>query len=96
MSADRIPAIESVLAETEAAHGAYEATVLNGVYDEQWPQWYAAYAVDHGISDVLGRTVAVDELGQFLSATWAEFQAADPAVAESWRSFAARRLAEPA
>ena len=39
----RIRAIEELLAQIEAAHGAYEATDLNGVYDEQWPAWYAAY-----------------------------------------------------
>jgi len=26
-----------------AAHGIHEAEVLGGVYDEQWPEWYAAH-----------------------------------------------------
>jgi hypothetical protein len=26
-----------------AAHGLYEAEVLDGVYDEGWPEWYAAH-----------------------------------------------------
>ena len=33
-------------AETEQAHGTYEGTVLRGVYDQAWPEWYAAYAVE--------------------------------------------------
>jgi hypothetical protein len=44
MSADRISAVEALLSETEAAHGAYEAADLGGVYDQDWPAWYAAYA----------------------------------------------------
>jgi hypothetical protein len=31
MSADRISAVEALLSETEAAHGAYEAADLGGV-----------------------------------------------------------------
>lgn len=26
-----------------AAHGIHEAQELGGVYDEQWPEWYAAH-----------------------------------------------------
>lgn len=26
-----------------AAHGVHEAEDLDGVYDEQWPEWYAAH-----------------------------------------------------
>ena len=62
MATDRIGALEALLAEAEAAHGVYETTELNGVYDQDWPRWYAAYAVDHGIGALLGRDVSVDEL----------------------------------
>jgi len=88
-----IRAIEELLAETEAAHGAYEAAELNGVYDEQWPVWYAAYAVDHGIGEMLGRDVTADELAQRLESAWADFQAADPHPEEGWGVFIARRIA---
>ena len=54
MTTDRIAALEALLAETEAAHGAYETTELNGVYDQEWPRWYAAYAVEHGIGEIRG------------------------------------------
>jgi hypothetical protein len=36
-------AILGLLTEAAAAHGAYEAEELDGVYDEGWPQWYAAH-----------------------------------------------------
>jgi hypothetical protein len=35
--------LTEALARTAAAHGAYEAEVLNGVYDDDWPQWYAQH-----------------------------------------------------
>jgi hypothetical protein len=31
------------LNQAAAAHGVHEATELAGVYDEQWPEWYAAH-----------------------------------------------------
>ena len=32
-----------VLKDAAAAHGVHEAEELGGVYDEQWPEWYAAH-----------------------------------------------------
>ena len=89
---DRTDAVEALLAETEAAHGNYESTELNGVYDEQWPEWYARYAVEHGIGALLDREISADELARTLSATYQEFQATDPRPTESWQAFIARRL----
>ena len=31
------------LKRAAAAHGIYEKTELGGVYDENWPQWYAQH-----------------------------------------------------
>ena len=31
------------LKRAAAAHGIHEANDLGGVYDEDWPQWYAAH-----------------------------------------------------
>jgi hypothetical protein len=31
------------LKRAEEAHGAYEAEVLGGVRDDEWPQWYAEH-----------------------------------------------------
>ena len=47
-----VDAIEALLAEAEQAHGTYEATVLQGVYDQDWPRWYAGYAVEHGVAEI--------------------------------------------
>ena len=93
MMADRIAALEALLAEAEAAHGVYETTELNGVYDQDWPRWYAGYAVEHGIGALLGRPVTPDELAQFLTSGWDDLQQADPRPTDPWNTHVARRLA---
>jgi hypothetical protein len=93
MTTDRIAALEELLAETEAAHGVYEKTELNGVYDEDWPRWYAEYAVDHGIGALLGRSITAVELARFLASSWEDFRQADPKPSEPWTAYIARRLA---
>jgi hypothetical protein len=92
MATDRVAALEALLSETEAAHGVYETTELNGVYDTDWPRWYAGYAVDHGIGTILGRPVGTDELARLLAASWEEFQQADPRPTEPWATYIAHRL----
>ena len=85
--------LEELLGQAKAAHGEYERTELKGVYDQQWPRWYAQYAVDHGIGDVVGRSVSVDELAGLLSRSWDETQSADPTPTEPWEAYTARRIA---
>lgn len=92
MDTARVEAVEALLAETEAAHGTYEATELNGVYDKEWPSWYAGYAVDHGIGALVGRAVTSDELAEFLARAYAEFEQTDPTPREPWGAFIARRI----
>jgi hypothetical protein len=66
-----MPAIEqgelaNLLDKTQAAHGAYEERELNGVYDQAWPAWYAAYLVEHGIADLLGQAITAAQLARLL------------------------------
>ena len=35
--------LTGALKQAAAAHGIYEAEVLGGVYDTEWPQWYAEH-----------------------------------------------------
>ena len=93
MAADRIEAIEALLVQAEEAHGVYERTELNGVYDQEWPRWYAAFAVEHGIGALVGREVSADQLATFLADGYAEFQQMEPKPAEPWAAWAARRIA---
>jgi hypothetical protein len=94
MGTDRTQAIEALLVEAERAHAVYEAADLGGTYDESWPQWYAGYAVEHGIGDLIGQEVGADALAGMLVSAWDAFQAERPDAAISWSAFAASRLAQ--
>ena len=93
VTGDRVDAINALLVEAKEAHGVFEATELGGVYDRAWADWYAAYAVMHGIGALVGRPVAVEELAQFLTSSNADFEAADPKPSVTWSAYTARRIA---
>jgi hypothetical protein len=90
---DRTEAIAALLAETETAHGAYETTELKGVFDQDWPNWYAAYALEHGIADLIGRPMTADELAGFLASAFVAFKQIKPEPSEGWAAHTARRIA---
>jgi hypothetical protein len=94
MPTEQITALQALLEETERAHGAYEATELQGVYDEDWPQWYARYAVDHGLAELVGRAVSVTDLAGFLTASWEETKGSETKPGEPWDAYTARRIAK--
>ena len=92
MAAD-IEALTALLTRTGEAHGVHEETDLNGVYDQEWPRWYAAYAVEHGIGALVGRDVTADELALFLASSNADLERIEAAAREPWPSYTARRIA---
>ena len=92
MAQDQQAAIAALLAQASAAHADYEERELGGVYDERWPEWYAAYLVEHGLGDHLGRPISAGELGDLLAAADAAYKQAQPD--EHWTAFYARRLIE--
>ncbi len=93
MAGDRVAAVTALLVQAEEAHGTFEATELNGVYDQAWPGWYATYAVDHGIGALVGHALTADQLTAFLSSTYDEFEQIEPKPAEPWAAYTARRIA---
>lgn len=93
MAADRIQAISALLKQAEEAHATYETTELNGVYDQEWARWYAAYAVEHGIGERIGHHVSTDDLAQFLDDSYGRFEQADAKPGEPWAAYTARRIA---
>ena len=93
MATDRIGAVTALLVETQQAHGEFEATELAGVYDRDWPRWYAAYAVDHGIGALVGHAVTVDQLSEYFATSNAQFERIDPKPDEPWAAYTARRIA---
>jgi hypothetical protein len=92
MTADPAEAISALLSETEAAHGAYETAELSGVYDQDWPRWYAAYAVEHGLGELVGHDVPADQLAGFLATTFEDFKGREPKPSEGWAAWTARRV----
>jgi hypothetical protein len=92
MAADRIASIEALLVQAGEAHHDFEETELNGVYDQEWPHWYAVYAVEHGLDALAGHAITTDRLAQFFADSNVEFEAAKPI--ESWASYTARRITE--
>jgi hypothetical protein len=92
MTADRIEAVTALLVQAEGAHGDYERTELGGMYDEEWPRWYAQYAVDQGIGAALGRPIGADDLSAFLARSYGEFKEASSEPGEEWAAYTARRI----
>ena len=93
MGTDRVEAIIALLEQTQEAHGRFEETELNGVYDQEWPRWYATFAVEHGIGAFVGHAVTADELAEFLARSNAEFERIEPKPTESWAAYTASRVA---
>ena len=92
MEADRAEAVAALLVQAEKTHGAYETTELNGVYDKEWPTWYAGYLVEHGLGDLLGHEVTTDRVAEFLASKYAEFDETDPKPIEPWPTYIAGRM----
>ena len=82
--------IAALLSETGAAHGVYEEGELNGVYDQNWPAWYAAYLVEHGLGNLVEVALAVEQLSQLLKQYDQDYQHQQPR--EGWPAYYARRL----
>lgn len=84
--------ISHLLSQAGSAHHVFEQTVLKGVYDQDWPAWYANYVIEHGLSDRLGRAVTVELLARFLSDTNDLYEQTDKR--QSWADFTAAKIAE--
>jgi hypothetical protein len=91
----RVEAVSALLLEAESAHGTYEALDLGGVYDQDWAAWYAEYALEHGLSDILGHPTPLDRVGPLLATAYTEFEQLDPRPDRAeWASHLARRVVE--
>jgi hypothetical protein len=82
-------AVTALLGQAGAAHGVYEERELGGVYDQQWPQWYAAYLVTHGLGELVGAPVTAEQVATWLSACDAAYKAERPA--RGWAAYYAGR-----
>jgi hypothetical protein len=84
--------VEDLLRQTSAAHGVYEETELNGIYDQEWAAWYAAWALEHGLNDLLDSNMNADRLAALLVEINDVHQQANSG--ENWAQFTARWLVE--
>ena len=87
---DKQQAVAALLVQAGSAHGVYEENELNGVYDQNWPEWYAAYLVEHGLSELLGTPVTVEQLSGLLKQYDQDYKRERPGV--GWPQFYAERL----
>ena len=85
-------AIDALLVQAATAHGVFEETELQGVYDQAWPRWYATYAVEHGLGPLVGHRVTVDRLAEFLASSNVEYEKTEPELREPWATYTARRI----
>jgi hypothetical protein len=92
MAPERIDDVTALLVRTAEAHGRYEESELGGVYDREWARWYSAYAVEHGIGDLVGHAVSAERLARFLADTFADFQRIEPEPTGGWPGYTSRRI----
>jgi hypothetical protein len=83
-------AVAELLSQAGSAHGVYEERELNGVYDQSWPEWYAAYLVEHRLGELLGASIAVEQLSRLLKQYDQDYKRERPGV--GWPQFYAARL----
>ena len=65
---------------------------LQGVYDQEWPRWYATYAVEHGMGALIGGGITIDRLAEFLATSNVEFEKTAPELRDPWATYTARRI----
>lgn len=82
--------VETLLIQSEQAHGQHERSVLNGIYDQNWATWYAQYAIEHNIYKYLDRQLSIEQLSQFLSQSYDQYKAERPQ--QSWATYTAEKL----
>ena len=92
MPDDRATAVEALLVRTAQAHGVFEESELQGVYDQEWPRWYATYAVEHGMGALIGGGITIDRLAEFLATSNVEYEKTAPELREPWATYTARRI----
>jgi hypothetical protein len=92
-----ISEISSLLSGAKTAHRRYEVEALGGNRDEDWPEWYAGYLLDHGWLDLVpgsGASAATADLRARLAELLAEADRLHRANApdEEWQDYYARFL----
>jgi hypothetical protein len=93
MSANNITQIAKLLSQAGSAHHHFERTVLKGVYDQEWPAWYADYVITHGLGELLPAPVTVEQLGRFLADNYELYKREDSSKL-GWADYTAQQISE--
>ncbi|MBE7555460.1 MAG: hypothetical protein HS126_30790 [Anaerolineales bacterium] len=91
MSANNITQIAMLLSQAGSAHHHFEQTALKGVYDQEWPAWYADYAIQHSLGELLPTPVTVEQLGRFLAENYEVYQQENSKL--GWADYTAQQIA---
>ncbi|MCM1981228.1 hypothetical protein [Lyngbya confervoides] len=78
------------LTQAGQAHHHYEQTTLKGVYDADWPTWYAQYLLEHGLNSCLATPLTLAQLSQFLKDSYQHYQSVGGQ--QSWADYTANQL----
>jgi hypothetical protein len=71
-------------------HHTYETTVLEGVHDAQWPEWYARWLIEQRLNEMLETELTAEALSQQIIEINAAYEQSDKS--ESWNTFTANAL----
>jgi hypothetical protein len=91
MSTDNITQIASLLSQAGSAHHHFEQSVLKGVYDQEWPAWYADYVIQRGLGELLPAPVTVESLAQFLTKNYEVYKRENSKL--NWADYTAQQIA---
>jgi hypothetical protein len=83
--------IASLLSQAGSAHHQFEQTVLKGVYDQEWPAWYAEYVIAHGLNDLLPNPVTIEQLSRFLAENYEVYKKENSKL--GWADYTAQQIA---
>ncbi len=84
--------IRALLIKAENSHGEYEERELNGVYDQNWPVWYANFIVNNGLGKLLEKEITATELSRFLADSFEEYKRDNKG--QNWEDYTAREIIE--
>lgn len=57
--------VEHLLLCTFDAHTHYRQQVLHGETDLKWAEWYAEYLIGHGLDNLIGDRLEVEQIASF-------------------------------
>jgi hypothetical protein len=87
---EKLNQVKQLLSQTEQAHGEYEERELNGVYDQNWAEWYAEHLLQLGLNSFLTKSLTQPELSRFLSQSFKDFKQDNLGL--RWNEYTAQRL----